>query len=68
MKKIGDHLGSCLRRFWGSFGVACEKNWGSFGVVLTSILGIISGRGSFRVAYRSANIVDMHTVVEQPDT
>ena len=52
----------------GSFQVACEKIGGSFGVVLRSILGIIWGRGSFRVAYRSAKIVDMHTAVEQPDT
>ena len=52
----------------GSFQVACEKIWGSFGVVFRSILEIIWGRGSFRVAYRSAKIVDMHTVAEQPDT
>ena len=52
----------------GSFQVACEKIWGSFEVVFRSIFGIIWGRGSFWVAYGSANIVDMHTVVEQPDT
>ena len=34
-------------------GVACEKIWGSFGVVFRSILGIIWGRRSSGVAYKS---------------
>ena len=51
----------------GSFQVACEKIWGSFGVVFTSILGIIWGRGSFRVAYRSANIGIYHLTVRDHD-
>ena len=37
-----------------------KKNWGSFGVVFRLILGIILGRGSFRLEYKSESSTGSH--------